>query len=113
MIEWRQSGALSCDECADVYHGEPPCDECEMPERFAANELAWKIWNVCSQYERPAGFCGIMPISAVRAAQMTEIFDGDMLDFEKVLFIESEMLPWIREEAKANSKAGKTKDAWD
>lgn len=84
-----------------------------MPERFAANELAWRIWNICSQYERPPGFGGIVAISAVRAAKVTEIYGGDMTDFEKVLFIETEMLPWMREEQEANSKRKEKPNAWD
>lgn len=84
-----------------------------MPERFIANDLAWKIWNICSQHERPPGFGGIVPISAVRTAQITAMYGGDIRDFEKALFIESEMLPWIRSEQEANSKRKEKPNAWD
>lgn len=44
---------------------------------------------------------------------MTAIYGGDIRDFEKVLFIETEMLPWIRTEQEANSKRKEKPNAWD
>lgn len=94
---------MGCEECSIAYDEDPPCDDCEMPEPFLSNQLAWKVWQICSKFERPPSFGGVPPISAIRAAQVLDLYDGTLADFEKVLTIEDEMLPWLREEQKRNS----------
>ena len=92
---------MECSECAEVYDGEPPCDECNKPELFISNQLAWQVWQVCSQFERPAGFGGIVPIRALSAARLVEMYGGSLSDFEKVLHIENQMLPYYRDQAES------------
>jgi len=47
---------------------------------------------------------GVAPIRATSVISLTKDFGGGERDVEKVLRIEGEMLPAIRENVKANSK---------
>jgi hypothetical protein len=78
---------ISCDECEDEWHPEPPpCDTCERPELMAANRTAYEIWAVCSTNGRLPSFGGIGPIAASEVIAVTrDLFDGCRSDAMKAL----------------------------
>ena len=95
---------LSCDDCSETYDGDPPCDTCKMTKLWLVNELAWKIWEICSMFERPSSFWGVTAIRATSASSLVKDYDGTLTDFEKVLFIEKERLPWLRDQQESKKE---------
>lgn len=100
------AGGLDCGACRETFEEEgeePPCHECGRPRYdHPANSLAWKVWRICSSYERPAAMGGVAPIRATSVVSLIKDFGGGERDLDKVLKIEHEMLPVIRENAKAS-----------
>ena len=98
------SGGLNCDECRETFERDdenPPCEDCGKPQfSHPANTLPWKVWRMCSAYERPAGMGGINPIPVTSVISVVEAYGGNERDIDKVLRIEGEMLPVIRENIK-------------
>jgi hypothetical protein len=84
---------------------DPPCDECGRPDYLPSNRRAWKVWDMCSNFERPAAMGGVMAIPATSVIQIVKEYGGGERDVDKVLFIESKMLPYIREQAKSQSSS--------
>lgn len=77
---------MSCDECKEIWDGNPPCDECGKPELFTSNALAWRVWQMCNVMGRE-GFGGMLQATNVLA--LLSALGGSEDDLEKVMIIES------------------------
>ena len=86
---------------------EPPCDSCpdKQPELFASNALAWEVWSLLHEFDRPlaVGMAVIpLPIPSDKMAGAVERMGGDEEDFRRVCLIERKMFPEVQ--AQYNSK---------
>ncbi len=98
MINWLQTlrrGGADCQECSEVYNGNPPCDTCEKTEPFICNVLAVNIWTKLDVFERVDGR---VPLTSMITA--VEAYGGDVEDLDKIQVIEAEMLKFYAEREK-------------
>lgn len=109
-MTWENTpGHLSCDDCTDTFknfNDDPPCDDCSKPKYlFSENELAVKLWQICSYHSRPvAGMGGVMPLMISEVKAVCEVYRANLQDFEKILKIEQAVFPMIQERHKESSK---------
>lgn len=99
-------GSADCEACEVLYDGDPPCHECPQPKLLPENLAAWKIWGICNSHERPFdGYGGaILPIKATSAAQLVAAYGESLITFEKVIYLDKMLRPWIAEKAKMAGK---------
>jgi hypothetical protein len=55
---------------------------------------------LASQYDRPVGFGGILPLPILTMAGFCDRFDGDQEDLEKMIYLERLMYPKMVEKNK-------------
>lgn len=83
---------------------EPPCGECPRTDPLTANAFAWRLYCQLSSSERPLnlGMSGAvyMPIPLTSIMDVVERSGGNEADVDKILYLDSLMLPWIREQNK-------------
>jgi hypothetical protein len=97
---------VSCEVCREIYDGNPPCDKCSRPTLKAENELAWYLWTLLSESDRPVGFgIGRIPTSSI--IQLCEVYGANLETFEKILFLEDHMYPVIIKRSEERTKRGK------
>lgn len=86
---------------------EPPCGECPRVDPLIANDFAWRLYCRLSSSERPLnlgmGGAVYMPIPLTAIMDVVERAGGSEADIDKILYLDSLMLPWIREQ---NNKSG-------
>jgi hypothetical protein len=86
---------------------EPPCEGCpdRPPTLAASNALAWRVWSLLNEFDRPfaSGMAVFpLPISARAMLEMTAAMDGSEEDFDRVCAFERVMFPFIQESYKSD-----------
>ena len=64
-----------------------------MPRLLPENHLAWDLWSICSQHDRPVGEATISSISTGSVLEICREYDATHDDFKKILLIERTILP--------------------
>ena len=77
---------MNCEDCANTWGGNPPCEECKKPDLLAANKLAVRVWQICHSFGRD-GLNGSMKIESI--LQTLEALGGVEEDIEKIMLIET------------------------
>lgn len=82
---------------------ETPCEDC--PDKpvalFASNALAWQIWSLLNEFDRPfaSGMAVFpLPIPSRTMLDQTDGMGGTDEDFERVCMIERAMWPAIQKQ---------------
>ena len=90
-----------CGVCRNLYHGNPPCHDCERVGRLdASNLMAARIWTECSEHGRKD--CGqlVGPIDMIALLGICEVRGATEEDLDKVLELEKAMRPVLQEKAR-------------
>lgn len=86
-------GAVGCDECAEVYRGDTPCERCERGAGLPAAALpAWELWLAGHRWGRD-GTSGRLRLDAVVGLAQARGCSGQ--DLEWALEVEREVWPTL------------------
>lgn len=89
---------IHCDDCAELYREQPPCDSCAFPQLGleGAEARAWELWRQLSYISRPRGL-GLSPIPVVEMKALCDALNEETNVFEWILEIEQLAYPKLLE----------------
>ena len=98
-------GYVSCEDCKEVYDGNPPCETCDMPKLTFEGQQAWAIWCVLNQFARPPSWTGVSRIPLDQVIEACILYDGTFETFERILLLEKTIVDRWEEKMQAERKA--------